>query len=53
MNRKPILLKVKDWLEVKMPTSPFLNFCTGVSMLILACGAAVWLSSSVILALLG
>ncbi|CFU84116.1 hypothetical protein [Pseudomonas aeruginosa] len=52
MNRRPILLKVKDWLEVKMPTSHFLNFCIGVSLLILACGAAAWLSSPVLLAIL-
>ncbi|WP_216663840.1 hypothetical protein, partial [Pseudomonas aeruginosa] len=52
VNRRPILLKVKDWLEVKMPTSHFLNFCIEVSLLILACGAAAWLSSPVLLAIL-
>ncbi|AWE87159.1 putative membrane protein [Pseudomonas aeruginosa] len=35
-----------------MPTSHFLNFCIGVSLLILACGAAAWLSSPVLLAIL-
>lgn len=53
MNRNGTWLKIKDWLEVKMPASPFINVCAGLSMLILAFGAAVWLSSSVILTLLG
>jgi len=36
MNDKPILLKVKDWLELQRGTTPFLNACIGLSLLILA-----------------
>jgi len=44
MNDKPILLKVKDWLELTMSATPWLNFCIGASVLILAVAKALhWL----------
>lgn len=35
-----------------MPASPFINFCAGISLLLISSGAFFWLSSSVILALI-
>jgi len=34
MNSNPILLKIKDWLELQMGETPFLNRCIGLSVLI-------------------
>ena len=36
MNDKPITLKVKEWLEVNMPTTPFLRACTGIAICAMA-----------------
>jgi len=44
MKDTPILLKVKDWLELQMNTTPFINACIGLSLLVLAIGkAAHWI----------
>jgi len=36
VNDKPILLKIKDWVELNMYASPYLNFCIGTSLLIVS-----------------
>jgi len=53
VHRKSFWLKVKDWMELKMPASRFLNVCVGLGLLMIACGIAVRLAAPVILVLLG
>jgi len=45
VHRKSFWLKVKDWIELKMPASRFLNVCVGLGLLVVACGAAIRLAA--------
>jgi len=40
-------------IEVNGEFSPFLRLCIGVAIVLIAAGIAVWLSTAVIVALLG
>jgi len=48
MNDNPISLKVKDWLELHMSTTPFLNACIGLAVLIFSACYGVSLILAVI-----
>jgi len=36
MNDKPIFLKIKDWVDLQMSTTPFMNACIGLGILVFA-----------------